>query len=71
MRYHIPLSQRSAQEIRAQGEMYRQMATTARTAVVKRGLELLAVRLTAIADRRGAAANDSRPPLTVQEHAAD
>jgi hypothetical protein len=71
MRYHVPLSQRSALEIRAQGEMYRQMATTARTPVAKRGLELLAVRWTAIADRRGPAANGLRPSLTVQEHAAD
>jgi hypothetical protein len=58
---HVPLSQRTAQEIRAQGETYLRMAATARTAVAKRGLEALAVRFTAMADRREATERTVRP----------
>ena len=47
MQRYVPLSQRSPDEIRTQAELYRKMATTARTPEAKRGLENLAVRFAA------------------------
>ena len=54
MRKYTPLRQRSADELRTQGELYREMAATARTPVAKSGLERLAARLTVLADQREA-----------------
>ena len=54
MRRHIPLSQRSALEIRQQAERYSEMASSARTAEAKQGLEMLAVRFAALAEQRQA-----------------
>jgi hypothetical protein len=52
MQKYVPLSQRSPDQIRAQAEMYQEMATTARTPEAKRGLETLAVRFAALAEQR-------------------
>jgi len=46
------LSERSVAELRAQAAEYRRMAGTARTAAVMRGLNKVADRLEALADRR-------------------
>lgn len=54
MRKHVPLSQRSPDEIRAQADSYQEMAATSRTPEAKHGLEALAVRLAALADQREA-----------------
>lgn len=62
MRKYTPLSNRSADEIRAQGELYLEMAATARTPEAKRGLEALAVRLAALAERREAMEDRARRP---------
>lgn len=51
MHTYVPLSQRSPDEIRDQGEIYQEMAATARTPEAKRGLEALAVRLAALAEQ--------------------
>jgi len=51
---YVPLSQRSSQEVWAQAETYSRMARTARTPEAKRGLEVLAERLAALAVRLGA-----------------
>jgi hypothetical protein len=59
MLHYVPLSQRPSREIMARGEMYQAMAATARMPEAKRGPELLAVRLAALADRRESVA---RPP---------
>ena len=67
MRPYVPLSQRSPAAIRHQSELYRAMAATARTAQAKRGLEVLAVRFAALADRREASEADPRQLLPVQE----
>src|SRR5690348_5576866 len=48
----IPLTERSPQALRAQAAEYRQMAATARTAVVVGGLMRLADRVEALADQR-------------------
>jgi hypothetical protein len=50
-RKYIPLTQRPYQEIRAEADKYREMAATARSATAKRGLEALAARFSALADR--------------------
>jgi hypothetical protein len=60
MRRYVPLSQRSPQDIRVQGETYLHMAATARTAVTKVGLAALAVRFAAMADRREAAQRNAQ-----------
>jgi hypothetical protein len=51
MQQYVRLSQRPPATIRAQGETYRQMAATARTAEAKRSLEALAARLANLADQ--------------------
>jgi hypothetical protein len=48
----IPLSERSPEALRAQAAEYRQMAATARTAVIVGGLMRLADRVEALADQR-------------------
>jgi hypothetical protein len=53
-RPYIPLSQRPAVDLRAESERYQAMAETARTAVARRGLQALALRLAARADEREA-----------------
>jgi len=72
MHKYLPLSQRSSDEIRAQGETYQEMAATARTPEAKRGLESLAVRFAALADKREAAENRfrRRPSALEMSHAA-
>jgi hypothetical protein len=67
MRKFVPLSQRSSGEIRAQAELYQEMATTARTPEAKRGLEALAVRFAALGDQRAAAESRSRRPARAIE----
>jgi hypothetical protein len=62
MRKFVPLSQRSSDEIRAQAELYQEMAATARTPEAKRGLEALVVRFAALADQQAAAESRSRRP---------
>jgi hypothetical protein len=52
MERYVPLSQRSPDEIRAQAELYQEMAASARTPEAKRGLEKLMVRLIALAEQR-------------------
>jgi hypothetical protein len=52
MREYIPLGERSARTLRVQAERYRQMATTARTQQVQRGLADLAIRFTRRAVQR-------------------
>ena len=64
MTQYVPLSQRSADEIRAQAELYQQMAATARTPEAKRGLENLVLRLVALAERRLAAEPRFSAPVT-------
>lgn len=60
MQNYVPLSQRPRHEIMAQAELYQEMSTTARTPQAKRGLEALAARLFALADRGPAAESRSR-----------
>jgi len=73
MRKHVPLSQRTTDELRAQAELYQQMAATARTPEALRGLESLAVRFARLAEQRAAA--ESRggrvPPDLELSNAAD
>lgn len=67
MRRPIPLGQRSAREIKAQAEEYREMAENARTPEAKRSLETLAVRFAQLADQREAEQGqpqDERPAPT-------
>ena len=59
--HHIPLSQRSAAQLRAQAEQYRHMAATARMADTEISLLKLAIRFDALADRREAEAGGSGP----------
>jgi len=59
--HHIPLSQRSAAQLRAQAEQYRRMAATARMADTEISLLKLAIRFDALADRREAEAGDNGP----------
>ena len=67
---HVPLSRRSSQEIRAQAETYRRMATTARTVYAVLALERVAARFLAIAERREAeerlAAGRQRAPTPTE-----
>ncbi len=58
---YVPLSQRSALELRNQAEEFRALAATARTLQAKQGLEMLAVRFANLADRREAQERRSRP----------
>jgi hypothetical protein len=67
MQRYVPLSQRSPDEIRTQAELYRKMATTARTPEAKRGLENLAVRFAALAEQRGAGESRTRRSQPAQE----
>jgi hypothetical protein len=69
MQKYTPLSQRPHHEILAQAEHYLEMAATARTPQAKRGLEALAVRLVALADRRADAESRSLRPAQVMEAA--
>ena len=66
MRRHIPLSQRSALEIRHQAERYSEMASSARTAEAKQGLEMLAARFAALAEQRQAQEQRSGMPGPVR-----
>ena len=59
--HHIPLSQRSAAQLRAQAEQYRHMAATARMADTEISLLKLAIRFDALADRREAEAGAMGP----------
>jgi len=52
MTKYVPLSQRSPDEIRAQAELYQEMAANARTPEAKRGLENLVRRFVALAEQR-------------------
>lgn len=52
MKKYVPLSRRSPDEIRAQAELYQEMAASARTPEAKLGLEKLVVRLLALAEQR-------------------
>jgi hypothetical protein len=73
MRKYVPLSQRSPDAIRAQAELYQEMATTARMPEAKHGLEKLVARLTALADRREATETRprSQPPAQGMSSTAD
>jgi hypothetical protein len=67
MRHYVPLSQRSADQIRSQGETYLAMAATARTPEAKRGLEALAVRFAALADQRDSEERRPGRPRSAQD----
>jgi hypothetical protein len=67
MQKYMPLSQRPHHEILAQAELYLEMAATARTPQAKRGLETLAARLVALADRRAATEGRSLRPTQTME----
>jgi hypothetical protein len=70
MRQYVPLSQRSPEDIRTQGELYKAMAATARTPEAKRGLEALAVRFAAMADQREAMETRLKRPQPAQDMAS-
>jgi len=59
--HHIPLSLRSAAQLRAQAEQYRRMAATARMADTETSLLKLAIRFDALADQREREALGSGP----------
>jgi len=67
MTKYVPLSQRSPDEIRAQAELYQEMAASARTPEAKRGLETLVRRFVALAEQRLAA----EPRFSCQSPAAE